>query len=270
MVEYSFTGEWEFKIPLESFSGIFTFDWIGSPYQKREQIDIKILDVHNETPVPESEQLNAINFLIFNQEKIIQEILRALTYKIIPYFKSTLGENSDIFIPVNREADLSNILGINSVTIFNRFKKDCAYIMLYFNSFRYDSEHGLNLVFHKDRFIGTHEDFKEAYEDMGLDYKEILKEMSLKNQTQYENKDYRFHESKSDKYSIKPWQQQENRIYPFRLLQTDQQDKFIDFMENKGLHLNYDISSLMKIAENSGFEKVLEFLRNNNGTQHAI
>jgi hypothetical protein len=262
MVKYSFTGDWEFKMPLESFSEVFTFDWIDSTYRKRELIDIKILDVHNENPVPEPEQLNAINYLIFNQEKVIQEIFRALTFKIIPYFKSILGEDSDIFIPLNKETDMANILGIGSVLIFNRFKNDCTYVMLYFNSFRYDKEHGLNLVFYKDRFIGTHEDFKEAYEDMGLDYKEILREMSLKNQRQHENKDYRFHETKSNQYSIKPWQQHENRIYPFRLLQTDQQDKFIDFMESKGLQLNYDKSSLMEIAENRGFEKALEFLRN--------
>ena len=79
--------------------------------------------------------------------------------------------------------------------------------MLCFSSSRLDPEHGVDLIFHKDRFIGTNEDFKEAYDDMGLDYKQILMEISIKGQKQFENKDYKFHESTSDRYFIKPWQQ---------------------------------------------------------------
>lgn len=260
MNEYSFTGDWEFKMRLEELSDLFTFDLIDSPKRKREQVDIKILDVKDDNPVPESQQIETINYLINNQEKIVNGIFITLQEKIIPHYKSVHGDDSDIFTPINSKNDLSNYLGISSITIFNRFKNDIAYVMLYFNSFRCDLEHGLNLIFHRDRFIGTHEDFKEAYEDIGLDYKDILREISIKNQKQFENKDYVFHESTSDRYSLKPWQQEANRIYPFRLLQTNQQDNFIEFMESKGLELNYDLSSLNKIAENGGLEKVIDYL----------
>lgn len=261
MNEYSFTGDWDFKMRLEKLSDIFTFDLIDSPKRKREQIDIKILDVQNDNSVPESQQIETINYLINNQEKLVEGIFKTLQEKIIPHYKSVHGDDSDIFIPIENKNDMSNYLGISSITIFNRFKNEIAYVMFYFNSFRCNSEHGLNIVFHRDRFIGTHEDFKEAYEDIGLNYKEILREISIKNQKQFENKDYKFHESTSDRYSLKPWKQQENRIYPFRLLQTNQQEKFIEFMESKGLDLNYDLSSLNKIAENGGLEKVIGYLR---------
>ncbi|MBJ2176278.1 hypothetical protein JBL43_18650 [Aureibaculum sp. A20] len=262
MNTYRFNGDWKFKLELEEFSEIFTFDSIDALKWKRDQIDIKILDVHNENPCPESEQINAINYVIINQEKIVEEVFKIVRDQLIPYYKSILGDDSETFIPIKSKEDLSNYLGISSINIFNHFKNDIAYVMLYFNSFRCDSEHGINLIFHKDRFIGTHEDFKEAYEDIGLDYKETLREISNKNQKQFENKDYKFHESTSDRYSLKPWQQQENSIYPFRLLQTDQQDKFVAFMENKGFHLNYGITSLMRIAENNGHEKAIAILKN--------
>lgn len=261
MNEYSFNGDWEFKLRLDEFSDIFTFDLIDSDKWKREQIDIKILDVQNDNPVPEFQQIETINYLINNQEKIVEGIFKTLQGKIIPHYKSVLGDSSDVFIPIKHMTDLSNYLGISSITIFNRFKNEIAYVMLYFNSFRCDSEHGLNLIFHRDRFIGTHEDFKEAYEDIGLDYKEILREMSIKNQEQFENKDYKFHEPTSDRYSLKPWQLQENRVYPFRLLQTNQQEKFIEFMASNGLDMNYDLSSLNKIAENGGLEKAIDYLK---------
>ena len=43
MNEYRFTGDWELKLILDRLSNM--------------QIDFRIIDVHNENPVPEQEQL---------------------------------------------------------------------------------------------------------------------------------------------------------------------------------------------------------------------
>jgi hypothetical protein len=261
MNTYNFTGEWDFQLDLARFSETFTFDYIGYAAQKSSTINVKIIDVRNDNYLPEIEQINAINFIIQNQENLIKVIFKTLSNELIPSYKEVIGENKDIFIPLKEITDLKNFLGIASISIFNRFKDDYAYILMNFNSFRCDPEHGINLVFHKDRFIGTHEDFKEAYEDLGLNYEDVLLEMSLENQKKFENKDYNFYDHGFNEYSLKPWKKKENRIYPYRLLQTDQPDKFIDFMAKKGNNLGYDLSSLLKIAEDKGFNEVAEYLK---------
>ncbi|MEH0154766.1 hypothetical protein V6R21_11545 [Limibacter armeniacum] len=249
MEKFTFVGDWEFKLKLDLLSS--------------DQIDCRINDVKDENPNPEIEQINSVNYLISNQGEILTGICQALKEKFIPTFNSLVDDDQEQ-IPTNQnDKELyDKELYPGRIIISNIYKDNYAYVLLSFGSTQIDPEHGISFIFHKNRYVGSDDDFKEAHEELGFNYKKILQDISAKNQAQFDNKDYNFHEPKSESVTLKPWQIQENRIYPYRLLQTNQPEKFIDFMENKGIHLELDISSLKNVAENQGLKKVSDFLEN--------
>jgi len=260
MERFDFKGDWEFDLTLNQLSDAFSFTWIGEPNKRRETIKVQIIDVKDENPNPAVAQINAINFIINHQDLILASLFESLKKTIIPTYQTAIGHDEDIFVQLDSLQDLNQFLGLNKICIFNKWKEDHAYALFYFNAFRCNLEHGLNMIFHKERFIGVHEDFKEAYEDLGLQYKEVLKEMSLEHQHKLENKSFKFYKSKSEHLPLKPWQQLENKFYLSRLLHTQQPDKLITFMEEHKGQLDYNWNTIHNLAKQYKFQEVINYL----------
>lgn len=258
MKEFDFNGKWEFDLELNALSDCFKFEWIEKPERRREKIRIRIIDAKNENSIPEIEQINSINFILNNSELIIDSVYECLSDIIIPKFEKIVENDVFFLTGLSTKKDLSKFLGIGEISIFYLAKGDYAYTNFYFNSFRYDLEHGINLIFHKTRFIGFHEDFKEAYEDIGIKYEDVLKELSLSHQSKIENREFLFY--KSDVKPLKPWQISENRFYLSRLLHTNQPDKFIAFMQKNKDEVEFDMETLKNLSVRYGFDDVLEYL----------
>src|ERR1043165_7301202 len=137
MSTFKFKGDWKFDLELNQISDSFTFDRVGKPNRRRDKIAIQIIDVRDENPLPESPQINAINFIIDNQGLLINSIFKHLSNFIIPKYQDRIDDDPDTSIKLTTIDDLKNHLGINRIYIFNKWKDAFAYVLFDFNSFRY-------------------------------------------------------------------------------------------------------------------------------------
>ena len=94
------------------------------------------------------EQINSLNFLQDNSEKIRDEILNAL-YRELPQIRDIYEE----LVPeINTISDLKNFIGLSIIHILESDKDGFAYIG-YELGCDWDDEHGIGIMTHKDRVI---------------------------------------------------------------------------------------------------------------------
>lgn len=94
------------------------------------------------------EQINSLNFLINNAEKIRDEILTAL-FNELPKFKNIYYD----FVPeINKITDFKNVLGLSIIHVMDSDKDGFAYLGYEFGC-NWDEEHGVGIMMHKDRIV---------------------------------------------------------------------------------------------------------------------
>jgi len=94
------------------------------------------------------EQINSLNFLQENSEKIRDEILNAL-YRELPEIRDIYD---DLVPEINTISDLKKSIGLSIIHIMESDKDGFAYIG-YELGCDWDDEHGLGIMMHKDRVI---------------------------------------------------------------------------------------------------------------------
>lgn len=116
-------------------------------------IDLSV-NVDEEDPEIHEEQIRAYNYLIDNQEQIINAILSCL-YDRYPEIKGAdeNGEEGEEYLPEVKDiSDLKPLIELYHVHIIDVFKNGIAYIGYEFNC-TWDEEHGLGVMMFKDRIV---------------------------------------------------------------------------------------------------------------------
>lgn len=227
MHQLSLHGEWTTKIVLIQLSGLRNIKFFRNERSRQhlaelEQglITLDISDERNTDPDPSAEQNATFDFIIENQQLILESLFNALRNKIYPTYQEYIDADDYSFPPLHTLNDLELVLAIRRITITANYKEGFAYYELYFD-FSGDREHGLVISMHKDRLISFcgmgDNDGRAVLEDIGYDYDKWLKEyLDARN-----NKSYTIHK-KIPKYGkLKPWQKDENREYLINLIRAD-------------------------------------------------
>ncbi len=134
------------------------------------------------------EQVNAINFLYENQEKIKTVLLSSLQREL-----PKLREQYDDEIPFIEEINnFSSLIGLSNIHVLNSEKYNYAYVGYEFGC-DWDEEHGLGIMTYKDQVISighadTAFDLWITFEDKGTI--EAEKEKWLKEYSQAQKSNY--------------------------------------------------------------------------------
>jgi hypothetical protein len=216
--QFEFNGDWEFLYKLEELSKTFSFNGFGYDPKIREKINIRFLDKRDLEADPTFEQLNSLKFIIDNQKEIIEAIYNHITEIVFPLHKTFIDDEEIFFPKISTSEDLSKVLGLDEIIIQLESKENFAYT---------------TITLHKLRYIACGEDwdYRPIYSDLGLEY-----EKKSQNDT---NKYIEFHskplvyQTPLPKYNkLKPWQKNINRLYPIRLIQNKNNNKFFDYIDN--------------------------------------
>lgn len=93
---------------------------------------------------PNPNQIKTLNYIDNNEDKIIKSIFDYYQKVILPVFKEATDiEENEI---ANNQSELSRVFGIRGIEIPQFNNSDSNYYLIEFD-FRYDSEHGLYILF---------------------------------------------------------------------------------------------------------------------------
>lgn len=266
---FTFNGNWEFDLTLPELARLnsdrFYKYEIRQPHKKKlfsGMVPITIYDEQTENPDPIPEQISCINWIEKNQENILNTVYCDLINVVWPHYIKMWGVDSEdeySYPKISSYDDLDKALGIDSIGIHFDKKDEISYYTLFF-SFCTDEEHGLAMIYHKNRLIdfggiGDVDD-KKLIEDQGINYDNWF-EQQIKSK---ENMILKLH-SPNPKYGkLKPWQKSENDYYPFGLLHAERNEDLILFLKSNMDLTKQIIGRLIEVAEYNNKNKLIDEL----------
>ena len=239
-------GEWTTQIELKQLAQLNNLKFFSYENSKQHLsllekglITIDFWDEHNVDPDPSKEQNSTLNFIVENQNAILQSLFEGLKNIIYPKYQEQVDVDEYSFPPLNSLADLELVFGMRSITITTYYKEKLAYYEMNF-AFSGDSEHGLLVNMHKLRIISFcgmgDNDGRAVYEDMGHNYEKWLQEY-LDLTPKIKKIDFKVHQKNSKYNKLKPWQKDENQDYLRELIRNDELDKLKSLIENKEIDI---------------------------------
>lgn len=235
MIEYSFKGNWKDELELNYFTRLDSNKFNSSPKDllKSGKVPFLIWDERTMNPDPLEEQINALNFILKNEEKVYKSLFNSLKEVIIPDAKKYYDlENEDEeiiqnwFPKINSIDDMKEIVGIYEIQIEMQHKNGIAWTSFLFD-FSADQEHGLKMTFEGDNFLN----FSDSD---GNTLKEIMTKHDYQKYQESLVINYPYQIFKPDsKYGVlKPWQAYANEYYPIGILREGRKQELIDYLSN--------------------------------------
>lgn len=231
MIEFKFEKSWHPKIKLNTLTNLGSSEmfnpdgyqkWIRDLYKDHQNniVQFRIEDAQNDNDIPEESQLNAINYIINNEQEIYQNIYKCLVGIIYPYYSDLFEENIQEFAPLEKIEDLPNVLGLVQIQI-NLMSKNGMAWSTYMFEWKGEKEHGLSILFEGAKYL-KHDGAGDMWYD-GLIPEKELKELSkewnkqMPKELYYPNPKLR---------SYKPWHLEQSKNYLVDLLK---ENKFQEF-----------------------------------------
>ena len=251
---FNFTGDWEFNLELPEFSAYFS-EASNPHYYPNKNLRIEIQDDLSENPDPKPEQLKTLQYILENQkiivEKACQKVLEEMPQIIHNYNLEDERDYENLTID-----DIKERIQITSICIQLDTKDGYAYYDLFGNC-RWDDEHGLNLLFWKDKpiWFGQIDGSSgwEAIKDNGT-YEQVKE--AQKNFVRTKPKLFVPH----PKYGkLKPSHQAANKYYPLDLMRQNLYDEFINHI-NQSQYEQSKLQELFREALQDNRKEIIEFL----------
>ena len=240
MKKYEFNGKWKMEIELEFFPRLNSDKFYR--YETRSshkillskgKVPLSITDERTINPDPEPEQINAINFILNNEEKIYKSVFKNLKEIIIPDAKKDFDlededeETIEFWFPnLQSIDDMKKCLGIGGIGIDIEYRNEIAWTSYMFD-FSAEEEHGLVMTFEGDKFLDfgtiggyTHEKIMTEKE-----FRKYVKKLNLKHA-------FQIYEPNLKYGVLKPWQKSANGYYPIGILREGKKDELIEYLEN--------------------------------------
>ena len=264
---FVFDGNWNTRIKLAGFN------YLSNPMLTSRDADddsrsygLQILDEHNDDPDPADEQVNAINFLLQSehQQSILEKLVDYIQEVVYPDFQEGLSyeDYPEIYPDLHTVEDLYQVIAIENVSVYTLYKDSCAYTLLECESCL-DYEHGIAFTLHQSRIVDHGQvgdmESEKLLNELDLTAKEYLKKYvrSIKSQ---ETVLYTPH----PKYNqLKPWQENVNNNYPYRLLQSNQLKTLSKFLKENNHRERYALNLLnAAISDNQqeGFDLLISIV----------
>src|ERR1044072_2105676 len=145
---FVFNGDWSFEIVLHAFAG---FQERRGPYTAKSSelpanglVIIEFEDDLADNPDPYVEQLNTLDFIFNNHEKIVH----ALIEKTVQYTNHGIEEEHQLI----KYDTVKSVMGVAAITIQTVSKDGFSYYDIACGS-DLEEENGLNFLFHKERIV---------------------------------------------------------------------------------------------------------------------
>ena len=220
-MKYTFDGNWNFEIELEAFKQL---DYENASKETK----IVIRDFLDDEIEPFQEQINSINFLIENQEIIIDKILDRIWANWKEIYSDYSIDDYEGFPKITSKYDLKNIISVQTIYVHPLYKNGYSYYGLEGNCM-WDEEHGLGFINHKERII----DFGGAEEaDAGGGEANDNPE----NQRPKEPKVPKLYTKHPKFGNFKPSHKEANADYPHKLIEKNLVNEFVEY-----ININPDI-----------------------------
>jgi hypothetical protein len=233
---FKFNGDWEYEIELPKLSGFQerngTYTSVSSDIPNTGLFKLAFEDDLTDNPDPYPEQLNTLNFIFDNQERLAKSIIdRALAE--LNEIKINYGlEKEEEYQNLN-EQKVKSLIGFSSINIKIISKEGFSYFDIS-GGCNWDEEHGLNILFHNDRIISFG----------GIDGGSIY-EAEKDNGKPDKESNYHLNREKPQKFNphpkynkLKPLQKSSNETYELTLISYGYNDDFIKGVESGEIDIN--------------------------------
>lgn len=244
MEEFIFNGDWEFTLLLKGFSKIYSENDPNKKYNEhylklmKGYIPIKIIDDRSYDPDPFPEQLNTLKKIRENQDRFIQNVLKAMEVINADYV-GRCGIASWIPDPLTVYS-LGQLLTIQEIRILREHKNGIAYTQLECG-YRGDDEHGLSIVMHDERLIEYEAqcevNYGLLYADLGAQSR-VIRNVNISKHNFGENQ---VHQVLPKYGKFKPWQKEATVDYLLMLLRTKDNEALKKIVEDGVYDFNYRI-----------------------------
>lgn len=230
--EFEFNGDWVYKVTLSKLAG---FQQRNGAYTSLSSFEpssglfiIEFEDDLSETPAPYQEQLNTLKYIFENQESITNSIIDRTLAELPEILKNYDLNNEEEYNNISREK-VKSIIGFNTILIKIISKNDFAYFDIS-GGCNWDEEHGLNLLFHKDRVVSF------SGIDGGSTYEAEKDEGKNKNEYQHLKPRKYLPNQKYNK--LKPSQKYANETFEIDLISKKYNLEFISGVESGEIDVN--------------------------------
>jgi len=143
--DYKFDGKWQFNLKLKALNE-FHLD------RKEVEIKILILDFLDDSLDPYPEQIRCINYIIQNQSKIKNSILKEIWEKWNEIREDNEIDEWDDFPTIEKKNDIKTIIRVDEIYIHPFHKNGISYFGI-MGDCLWDEEHGLGMIFHNEKLI---------------------------------------------------------------------------------------------------------------------
>jgi hypothetical protein len=233
---FKFTGDWYYDIELPSLAGFQerngAYTSISSDKPNQGLFKVEFEDDLSDNQDPSTEQLNTFNFIIENQEKISHAICERTLIELSDILMDYGLENEEEYQNLNTEK-IKSLIGLSYIHIKIIAKENYSYFDI-IGGCNWDEEHGLNILFHKDRVVSF----------SGIDGGSIY-EAKKDNGTLTINNNEHLQRERPKKYTphpkynkLKPSQKIANETYEYNLISYGYNDDFIRGIENGEIEIN--------------------------------
>ena len=217
-MNYTFNGNWGFKIELEKFKQL-EFD------NSSNEVEIVIRDFLDDEMEPLNQQINTMNYVLNNQEVVVDSLLDSIWKKWKEIYEDFSIDDDKDFPNIIKKNDLKKVISIRTIYIQPLHKNDFAYYGLEGNCM-WDEEHGLGFISHKDRII----EFGGAEE---ADAGGSETNDNPDNKRPKEPEVPKLYSSHPKFGNLKPSHKEANANYPHKLIEKNLIDEFEVYLENE-------------------------------------
>jgi hypothetical protein len=264
MKKYEFNGKWNSTIELEFFTQLnsdkfYRYETRISHKRLLEsgRVPLSITDERTINPDPEEEQINAINFILNNEEKIYQEVFKNLKEIIIPDAKKNFDlDNEDKatveywFPKLQSIADMNKTLGIGGIGVDIEYRNGIAWTSYMFD-FSAEEEHGLIMTFEGDKFLdfGAIGDYTHEKIMTKEEFRKYVEKLNRRHP-------YQIYEPNSKYGILKPWQIRANDYYPIGILREGKREDLINYLTNNLQIAKEKMDLMVRNAEYLNFDEI--------------
>ncbi|MCR6641703.1 MAG: hypothetical protein NVV82_22605 [Sporocytophaga sp.] len=150
-----------------------TLDYYCWKPRENNKINIRIESYDNYTVSPSNKQIEVYEFVIKNQDRILEGIWNYYINLVLPIYQSATDiEDNEI---ANKKSDLSIVFGVRAIEIPPIDDVNSFYFLIEFD-FCYDCEHGLYLLFKNDIPIDLFDEGNKDYDATNIYQKGLYNE----------------------------------------------------------------------------------------------
>ncbi|HEY9049653.1 MAG TPA: hypothetical protein VIN08_27335 [Ohtaekwangia sp.] len=234
--DFKFDGNWDYKINLPAFAGFQerkgAYTSVSSDQPNKGILTIEFEDDLTDNPDPYPEQLNTLKYIFENQESIVTAIVKRTLEELPGIIINYDLQKEEQFQELTAEK-VKTLIGFNTITIKIVSKDNYSYCDVT-GGCTWDEDHGLDILFHKDRVV--------SFSDInGGSYWDAVKDNGTYNEVKDGHKTIdppRKYQAHPKYNKLKPSHKSANETYEYNLISHRFNEQFMKGVESGEIDIN--------------------------------